>query len=142
MSPRKASESGEDEVPVGPALKAFREFVSSLVPAGVLDALLEKITRSEKPAEPLASPEDVFLTAEELSERWRLNEQTLANQRAAGEGIPYTKLPSGSIRYRFSDVLEAERDGRHGFTWASRSRAAPGFGPTSAWSCFITSNGR
>lgn len=61
--------------------------------------------------------DDVFLTAEELAIRWRLTEQTLANKRANGEGIPFTKLPSGSIRYKLSDVLEAERDGQHGFSW-------------------------
>lgn len=30
--------------------------------------------------------------------------QTLANHRHRGVGIPYTKLPSGRIRYRLTDV--------------------------------------
>jgi hypothetical protein len=85
--------------------------------------------KAQKPAaaEPAVPPEDVFLTVTELSERWRLSEQSLANLRTKGEGIPYTKLPSGSIRYRLSDVLDAERDGTHGFTWAALAKALKSF---------------
>jgi hypothetical protein len=68
------------------------------------------------PATPPAF-DDILLTVDELSERWRLSVQSLANLRSKGEGVPYVKLPSGSIRYKLSDVLEAEGDGQYGFSW-------------------------
>ncbi|MBC9729990.1 hypothetical protein H8R17_36225 [Streptomyces sp. TRM68367] len=34
----------------------------------------------------------------------RYSVRTLANQRSLGTGIPYTKLPSGRVRYRRADV--------------------------------------
>lgn len=74
-----------------------------------------------------SSPDEMFLAPEELALRWQLEPQTLANKRANGEGIPYTKLPSGSVRYRLSDVLEAERDGHHGFTWATLNESLKSF---------------
>ena len=62
--------------------------------------------------------DDMFMTTEELSQRWRVETTTLANIRSRGEGIPFTKTPSGVIRYKLSDVLSAERDGQHGFSWS------------------------
>jgi hypothetical protein len=64
------------------------------------------------------SRDDVFLTADELAERWRLEIPTLANMRSKGEGPPFLKLPSGSIRYRLADILASEAAGTTGFTWA------------------------
>lgn len=76
------------------------------------------------PADPSRpSRDDVFLTAEELSERWRLDVTTLGNLRWQGEGPPYVKLPSGSIRYRLTDILAIEADCQHGFRW-QKLRAA------------------
>ncbi len=71
--------------------------------------------------------DDVYLTADEVSERWRLSVQTLANLRSKGEGPPFTKLPSGSIRYKLSDILEAEEDGQYGFTWDALNSALKTF---------------
>jgi len=76
--------------------------------------------------------DDVFLTVDELADRWRLEVQTLANVRSKGEGIPYVKLPSGSIRYKLSDVLEAEADGQQGFTWDALKDALKSFEPLTA----------
>ncbi|WP_328933268.1 MULTISPECIES: helix-turn-helix domain-containing protein [unclassified Streptomyces] len=45
-----------------------------------------------------------FLTARETASITRYTVGTLANQRCLGIGIPYTKLPSGRVRYRRSDV--------------------------------------
>jgi hypothetical protein len=66
---------------------------------------------------------DVLLTADELGERWRLSPQTLANLRSAGKGPPFVKLSNGSIRYKLSDILKAETDGRHGFSWEKADEA-------------------
>ena len=35
-----------------------------------------------------------FLTSKELSDRWRLSDQTLANWRHAGKGPPFTRVGS------------------------------------------------
>jgi hypothetical protein len=35
-----------------------------------------------------------FLTSKELSDRWRLSDQTLANWRYAGKGPPFTRVGS------------------------------------------------
>lgn len=64
-----------------------------------------------------------YLTPQELADRWRIETMTLANQRSRGEGLPYLKTPSGSIRYKLSDVLRAEAEGTRGFTWARLSNA-------------------
>lgn len=68
-------------------------------------------------------PDDVYMTPEELAERHRMETSTLANLRYRGEGIPYTKLPSGAVRYKLKDVLAAESKGSNGFSW-SRLRDA------------------
>ena len=69
------------------------------------------------------SPQNVFLVPHELAERWGIDVTTLANLRARGEGVPYTK-PTGTVLYRLSDVLEAERVakitvGQLGFRWSA-----------------------
>ena len=76
--------------------------------------------------------DDVLLTVDELSVRWRLAVTSLANLRTRGEGIPFTKLPSGSIRYKLSDVLEAESDGQFGFSWDGLKDALKSFHQLSA----------
>lgn len=60
----------------------------------------------------------VWMTAAEVAERQRKEETTLANERHRGEGIPFTKLPSGGIRYNLEDVLAYEKSGLKGFTWS------------------------
>ena len=82
-----------------------------------------------EPSEP--RPDDVFLMAYEVAERWGMAESTLANMRGAGEGIPYVRLPSGGIRYKLTDVLAAERRGDHGFKWSRLDKTlkdCPGLG--------------
>ncbi len=71
--------------------------------------------------------DDVLLTVDELSVRWRLTVQTLANLRSKGEGPPYLKLPSGSIRYKLSDIMKAEGDGQYGFSWDGLKDALDAF---------------
>jgi hypothetical protein len=87
------------------------------------------IRGTEMPSVSATPPDrdDVFLTAAELSVRWRLEEHSLANLRTKGEGIPFTKLPSGSIRYKLADVLEGERDGQRGFSWEALNEAMKRF---------------
>lgn len=60
--------------------------------------------------------EDVYLTPDELADRWRMDVRTLANQRHRGEGLQHVKLPSGKILYRLADVLTAEREGYRGLS--------------------------
>lgn len=80
------------------------------------------------PVEPRnPSRDDVFLTADELSERWRLEITTLANMRSRGEGPPFLKLPSGSIRYRLADILACERASTQGFFWQNLREAVSEF---------------
>jgi len=38
--------------------------------------------------------EKAFLTSKELSDRWRLSDQTLANWRYAGKGPPFIRVGS------------------------------------------------
>lgn len=69
-----------------------------------------------------SSPVDKFLTTEELAERWRVETATLSNMRYRGEGIPYTK-PTGRPLYKLADVLKAEEEYGHGFTFEGLSEA-------------------
>lgn len=62
--------------------------------------------------------DDIMMTPAELAKRWRLDEGTLANLRSKGLGLPWVKLPSGPVRYRGSDVLDAEINGARGITAA------------------------
>lgn len=97
-------------------------------------SLLHSEREEAMPTVPATPPvvDDVYLTADEVSVRWRLSIQTLANLRSKGEGPPFTKLPSGSIRYKLSDILEAEEDGQYGFTWDALSSALKTFDGLSA----------
>ena len=56
--------------------------------------------------------EDVFLTPEELADRWKVSVNSLALQRFRGQGPKAMKLGveggSGAIRYRLSDIVEYE----------------------------------
>jgi hypothetical protein len=67
--------------------------------------------------------DDIWLKPAELASRWRTEEMTLANHRSRGEGLPFLKKPGGGILYKLSDVLEAERSGMRGFSWARLSNA-------------------
>jgi hypothetical protein len=67
--------------------------------------------------------DDVYMTTAELAERHRMQTSTLDNLRYRGEGIPYTKLPSGTVLYKLRDVLEAERQGSKGFSWRALNDA-------------------
>lgn len=71
-----------------------------------------KLTGKFAPLADLLS--DVMLRPRDLAERWDLTEQTLANNRAEGRGLPYITLPGGSIRYRVAEVLACERAGTKG----------------------------
>ena len=57
---------------------------------------------------------DMFITPDELAERWRLTRGTLNNWRHQVQGPPYLKIRNQTIRYRVSDVLAYERDGMRG----------------------------
>lgn len=60
--------------------------------------------------------DEILLTTDELAKRWRYTTDNLANMRSRRVGIPFIKLPGGAIRYRASDVLEAEMSGLRGLT--------------------------
>lgn len=60
----------------------------------------------------------LFLTAAELARRWNTSPRTLARWRASGIGPAWIVL-GGSVRYRWSDVLDHE----------DRMRVAPGREP-------------
>lgn len=61
----------------------------------------------------IAEPDrdDLFLTTQQLADRWVMDPASLANLRNRGEGIPYVKLPSGAVRYRLVDICAAEKAG-------------------------------
>lgn len=64
---------------------------------------------------PLASLlEGSMATPRTLARRWDLSEQTLANNRTAGKGLPFVNLPTGSVRYYVSEILAAELAGTRG----------------------------
>lgn len=59
--------------------------------------------------------ESTLITPKELAQHWGQHENTLANMRSGGKGLPYIALPGGgSIRYRVSEVLAAELAGTRG----------------------------
>lgn len=62
----------------------------------------------------LALLDSVMVTAEDVAKHWRFTTQTLSNMRGAGRGAPFVRLPSGSIRYRVSELLEWELRGHEG----------------------------
>lgn len=97
-----------------------------------LSALAAKWGRSAELSD-LAQAEAIFLVIDELATRWRISEQRLRNMYTDGEGPTVTKLPSGSIRYRLSDVLAAEAmPGGRGFRWSLLRRAMKSFPRLSA----------
>jgi hypothetical protein len=49
-----------------------------------------------------------------LADRWAYSEQTLANARSAGKGLPWFQTPTGGIRYRLSEILAAELSSTRG----------------------------
>ena len=51
-------------------------------------------------------PEDTFLPPPLVAKLIHRSEQTLANDRANGRGLPYCRF-GRSIRYRLSDILAA-----------------------------------
>jgi hypothetical protein len=61
--------------------------------------------------------DEVYLTAEELADRWRVDTGALANLRSRGDGLPFTK-PSGRVLYALSHVLAVEMQEQKGFSWA------------------------
>lgn len=142
MNPRLVSEA-DAAAYVSLDIATFRRMVTAgVLPAQLpdfglydlraIDAAIDRLseqraedaeTRTAAPLPPLDdySPQNVFLVPRELSERWGVSEGVLANLRANGEGIPYTK-PTGSVLYRLSDVLTAEAEAKDigylGFRWA------------------------
>lgn len=73
--------------------------------------------------------DDMYMTAAELAARWRVAPESLANARSRGEGLPYTKVNGGSVRYRVADVIAAEQARTLGLTFERIERAlatAPG----------------
>ena len=53
----------------------------------------------------------VWLTQEELAERWRKSPRTLANYRAQGKGPAYSKM-GGKVLYDLQVVEETEKHSR------------------------------
>ena len=53
----------------------------------------------------------VWLTQEELAERWRKSPRTLANYRAQGKGPAYSKM-GGKVLYDLQVVEETENQSR------------------------------
>lgn len=49
-----------------------------------------------------------FLTSEELSKRWGVSVQTLANKRSRGSSIAYYKI-GAKVRYSLRDIEDHER---------------------------------
>lgn len=57
----------------------------------------------------------LLVTTAELAKHWRLSPDYLSNMRQrAADGPPHIKLPSGSVRYRLSDILRHEMRGQRG----------------------------
>jgi len=66
---------------------------------------------------------ETLLTSKETSKITRYSEQTLANHRTTGRGLPFVRL-GRSIRYRLSDVQRAIEAGRVSFDSDPDGRAA------------------
>lgn len=56
---------------------------------------------------------DVLMTSDDLCSHWRYTPTHLCNLRKRGK-IPYIKLYSGAIRYRVSEIIDAEIAGTSG----------------------------
>lgn len=72
------------------------------------------------------SRDDVYMTTEELSERWRLDKNTLANLRWNGEGPPFVKV-TGTVLYKVTDILALEAEKTQGFRWQDLRAALESF---------------
>ncbi len=63
---------------------------------------------------------DTYITPRMLAARWVLSEDHLSNMRRRTFGLPWLRLPTGSkpnrgsIRYRLSDMIDAEIRGTDG----------------------------
>lgn len=73
----------------------------------------------------LALLKDTLVDPRFVSERWDISQAHLAGMRREQRGLPFIRLPTGkmgkgSIRYRMSDVLEAEARGTMGALNAQR----------------------
>lgn len=70
--------------------------------------------------------DDVFMTPEELAQRWRIDVTSLSNLRSRGDGLPFTKT-TGRVLYKVADVLACEARGVRGFSWAKLASAVDSF---------------
>lgn len=57
-----------------------------------------------------ASYNEQFLDERALAKRWSISVRTLQNRRVSGGGLAYVKI-GRSVRYRLSEIIEAERAG-------------------------------
>lgn len=73
-----------------------------------------------------ATMDDLHLTAREAADYMRTDINTLANMRARGEGIPYSK-PSGRVLYKAADVLAAVHASGRGYSRARMETALATF---------------
>lgn len=55
---------------------------------------------------------DEFLTTADLAQRWKVEPETLRQQRFRGEGPPYFKPlgKNGMVRYKLSDIIAYETE--------------------------------
>ncbi len=67
----------------------------------------QRSSQSFTPDEFKRGASEIFLTEDELAERWKHQPKTLRNLRSAGQGPPYHKFRS-SVRYALSDILQYE----------------------------------
>lgn len=74
----------------------------------------QAIARGEPYAALFALLRDTFVESADLAERWRYSENHMSNMRRRGKLIPYTRLPSGRVLYRLSDIVRAEIAGTNG----------------------------
>lgn len=57
----------------------------------------------------MSENENIFLTTEELAERWKFSANTLKVWRVKGRGPDYIKIGS-SVRYSIEDILAFEKE--------------------------------
>lgn len=62
----------------------------------------------------LAVLENHNITTSELAAHWRYTGHHLENLRRVDKGPPFFHLPTGAVRYRTSDIVEAELAGAGG----------------------------
>lgn len=82
----------------------------------------------------LALGEALLFTTADVAQHYRYSEQSLANARRLGTGPAYVKLPSGGVRYRFSELMAWEISGHGGMVTPERLELAaatlPGLSPS------------